>query len=57
LSTARTSEASIKRDTAWCCVRVDLSTLRYVWTITHPELKAEAERWNSIGIDDKILSL
>jgi hypothetical protein len=37
--------------------RVDLSALRSVWTITHPELKAEADRWNSNGIDDNIMSL
>jgi hypothetical protein len=54
---ARKSEAAMKRDKAWCRARVDLSTLRSVWTITHPELKAEAVRWNSNRIDDKILSL
>jgi hypothetical protein len=51
---ARKSEAAIKRDTAWCRAWVDLSTLRSVWSIMHPELKAEADTWNSNGIDDKI---
>jgi hypothetical protein len=42
--------------TSWCRARVDLSTLRSAWTTTHPKLKAEADRWNGNGIDDKILS-